>query len=321
MSTLVRRARVLAIVGASLLRALPSGDARAAEPVAAAPGSEADRLFEEGVVAQKAGKLAEAEALFLKAWAQKKTWDIAANLGLVQLKQGKLPEGADHVAYARANLPPTESDTTRESLTRALDAARPSLTEVTLRCDVDGAEVRAGGRSIGTTPLARSFFVAPGAVTIEVTKDGYEPASKALDATKGGVEAVTLSPVRKAAPERSKVPAIVLGGVGVASLIAGGVVLGVSFAAKGDIEKKSNDIRSGKIGCPADPRCADLEAQAKSGDVMNRTGVGLLVGGVVLGAAAGAFALWPSAPSKQGALRVMPTASSDVAGVLVSGSF
>src|SRR5262245_2290575 len=116
--------------------ASPSASASAQ---AAAPKDDVDRWFEEGVAAQKAGKLAEAEALFQKAWAVRKTWDIAGNLGMVEFKLGKLVEGAELVAFALANLPPSEGASTRDSLKNALDAARPEIGEIAVTCDVEGA--------------------------------------------------------------------------------------------------------------------------------------------------------------------------------------
>lgn len=278
--------RAAALLASSFVIALASpGTALAADPPpnatapAAAPAvSEADRLFGEGVTAQKAGKLPEAEALFLQAWALKKTWDIAANLGVVELKLGKLSEGAGHVAYAIANLPPTESDSTRESLTKALDAARPQLAEIRLACDVEGATVRVGDKLAGTTPLPASVFATPGQVILEVTKDGYEPARKTLDLAKGSAQDLKLALTKKAPPpEPSKLPAYIAFGVGGAGLVLGAITGGVSLAQFGDV----------KSACGTDSKCPE----ARRGDVdTGKTLAHVSTAGFVLaglGAAAG----------------------------------
>lgn len=332
-ASLHRRARVLAIACAFAAGVLgATSEASAADPVPQAGGPQAgsaDQLFEQGVAARKAGKLAEAEELFLRAWGQKKTWDIAANLGMVELKQGKFADGAGHVAYAIANLPPVEGDATRESLTRALDAARPEIGEVKLSCDLEGASVRAGGKLVGTTPLGASFFVPPGSVAIEVTKDGYEAASKTIEVPKGGAAEVKLTPVPRAAPERSKVPAYVIGGVGVASLIAGGVLVGMAESTRADLAdgpKKPDGTalcpKTAPSGSDMNAACAGLRSLAAERATMGNVGIGLfVVGGVALAGAAGYF-LWPQTRTTPAASsRVLPVVGYNGAGVVWQGSF
>ncbi|MFO0592177.1 MAG: PEGA domain-containing protein [Polyangiaceae bacterium] len=333
--------RALRIAAAcAWLVAASASDARAADPAPAAGTSgEADRFFDQGVAAQKASKFPEAEALFLKAWAIKKTWDIAANLGLVELKQGKLADGAGHVAYAIANLPPTEGDTVRTNLARAFEAARVQVAELKVTCNVEGATVRVGGKVVGTTPLATSVFATPGTIAIEITKDSYQPVTKSVEAKKGAVETVkaelvpvtvptatataTVVPTGTATvqPPKSMVPAYVVGGVGVASAIVGGVLMGVAFGSEGDIKHKADAIRASNASCPSDPRCSDLANASSGADTMSRVGLGMLIGGVVVGAAAGAYIFWPSSHPKQGTFRMTPTASREGGGIVFTGKF
>ena len=263
----------------------PARTVLAADPApaaGAAPQSEADRLFEEGVAARKAGKLADAESLFLKAWTIKKTWDIAANLGMVEFKLGKLAEGAKHVTYAIANLPPTESDATRANLSSALAAARPDIGEIRIACDVEGAEVRADGKLEGTTPLSAPLFSAPRQLVIEITKDGYEPARRTIDVKKGGSEDVTISLSRMAPPPGpSRLPAYIAFGVGGAGLVLGAITGGVAAGQMDGIAK----------ACGADKLCpqgaaADLDATNTLANVSNVSfvvaGVGAAVGVTLL---------------------------------------
>lgn len=253
-ASLVRRVGAPLVVAACLWSVAPPGSAFAAEPPAQTPSppqlGDADRLFEQGVAARKAGKLAEAETFFLQAWAIKKTWDIAANLGLVEFKLVKLAEGAEHVSYAIANLPPTESDTTRESLTKALAQARPDIGELTIQCDVDGAELRVGGKLKGALPLATSLFSAPGQLTIEVSKEGYAPASKTIDVQKGSTQKVSFTLVKDAPPASSNLPAYVAFGVGGAGLVLGAVAAGVAAAKTADLKKVCGDA----LTCPPSER-------------------------------------------------------------------
>jgi hypothetical protein len=276
-ASLTRRAVVLAsllAIAAPPIRAALAADP--AQPTDAPAPNEADRLFAEGVEARKAGKLAEAEVLFLKAWALKKTWDIAANLGLVEFKLGKLAEGARHVTFAIANLPPTESDATRESLSAALAAARPDIGEVRIACDVDGAEVRVGGKLEGTTPLPASLFAAPGQLVIEIRKDGYEPGRKAIEVKKGSVEDVTVTLTRRGPPPGpSRLPAYVAFGVGGAGLVLGAITGGIAAGQMDGIVKACG---SDKL-CPKSA-AADLDATNTLANVSN---VSFVVAGVGAG--------------------------------------
>jgi len=334
-ASLHRSVRIVAIACACAAGMLgATSEAHAADPVAPVGGAQAasaDQLFEQGVAARKEGKLAEAEELFLRAWAQKKTWDIAANLGMVELKQGKFAEGAGHVAYAIANLPPVEGDATRESLKKAFDAARPEIGEVKLSCEVEGATVRADGKLVGTTPLGASFFVSPGSVTIEVTKDGYEPASKTMEIKKGGTEEVKLTPAARSAPERSKVPAYVIGGMGLAAAIVGGVMLGVGRAERADADasmpRDANHqplcVRSAGLGPELRPECPGLRSKVAEAQLLSNVGLPILIAGGVTIAGGALYLLWPTPkgePAKASG-RVVPVVSTAGAGLVWTGTF
>lgn len=328
-TSLARRARALTFALACSTAALSSSSAFAADPAPAdaETPSEADRLFEQGLAARKAGNLAEAEGFFRKAWALKKTWDIAANLGMVELNLGKLPEGANHVYYALTELPPTESKATRTKLFEAFRDARREVAGFDVRCDVDGAEVLVNGNPVGPTPLRRTQFAAPGQVTVEVRKDGYEAQRKTVTLEKSSNNTVAFTMV-KAAPagERSRVPAFVIGGVGVVGLAVGA---GLIVGSRAELDKATalaEQIRAAGGTCKAgadhfDVRCADVEGAAIGSNAMK---IGGTVGFAVAGAAAAGAALywlWPSAKPVQGALRVLPAVAEKSGGVTITGSF
>src|SRR5262249_29413121 len=130
-------------------RADPPATAHAAQ----SPADEARALFDRGVVAHDAGKLLAAERLFSAAWGFQRSWDIAANLGIVERKLQKHAAAAEHLAFALAALPPSESEKTRVAIARELAAAASKVGKITIRSDVAGAVVRVGGKIRGTTPL------------------------------------------------------------------------------------------------------------------------------------------------------------------------
>jgi tetratricopeptide (TPR) repeat protein len=311
--------------GGSAIAAEPAGQPEPAQ-------AEADRLFEQGVAARKAGKLSDAEALFRKAWALKKTWDIAANLGLVELNLGRLPEGAEHVRLAIAELPPSESDKMRADLKAALDAARPDIAEIEVRCDVAGAEVLVNGASKGTTPLSRSAFASPGEIAVEVRKDGYLPERKTVAVPKGGRVALDVSLVAQPPPPpRSMVPALAMGGGGLGAIAIGGVLFGLAEAQRGDLHR---EMPRGSDGTPAcgkpgadgatAPVCDDLRAKGTNINTMGNAGIALFaVGGAALAGAA-IYWFWPAPatqPGEAATSRVVPILGPSCAGLSWMGAF
>lgn len=211
----------------------------------ASPAEEARGLFERGVAAHDAGKLLAAEQLFTAAWGFQRSWDIAVNLGIVERKLHKEAAAAEHLAFALATLPPSESEKTRAAVARELAAVASKVGKLTVRSDVTGAVVRVGGRLRGTTPLDGPLFEAPGAVRIEVTKDGFDAASQEVSLTAGGAVDLTLSP--KPRPERSLVgPAIAFGAAGV-GLLTGLVAGGIAAVKMGELRSR----------CGADLVCPD----------------------------------------------------------------
>ncbi len=183
------------------------------------------------------------------------------------------------------------------------------------------------GDSKGTTPIDGELFVTPGTVTIDVQADGYEPVRKTVDVAKGHAEEVTLSLARKAEPpERSKVPAYVIGGVGVGALVAGAVLAGVAVGNKNDayaIRKSGGQCTTEASQPELQVRCDEMRSAAHAADALGNTGIGLLIAGGVVVAGAAAYWFWPSntpAASKSGS-RLVPIVGTNGGGLLWTGSF
>src|SRR4051812_6716954 len=81
----------------------------------------ADDWFDKGSAAYDAHDLKAAEAAFLEAWKLKKTQDIAANLGAVELELGQARQATGHLAYAVQNAAPTDSQQVRRSVKDRFD--------------------------------------------------------------------------------------------------------------------------------------------------------------------------------------------------------
>src|SRR5688572_21374281 len=74
-----------------------------AEPTA--PAASAIALYEEGVKLAEKKDYQGAEAKFVAAWTIQKSYDVAANLGEVEMQLGKPADAAGYFTYALAHFP------------------------------------------------------------------------------------------------------------------------------------------------------------------------------------------------------------------------
>lgn len=246
----------------------------------AAPGAQDDvrGLFDQGVAAHDAGKLETAEGLFLRAWARKRSWDIAVNLGLVLRKRGQNVRAAELLTFALSSLPPSESDSTREGIARELAKLTPTVGRVTVRSNVAGAAVRVAGHLRGSTPLEAPVIIAPGIVLVEVQKEGHEPALQYVRADAGASVEVTVTLTsRPERAERDLTAPLVAFGFGGAGLLTGAIATGVSAAKLSELK----GLCGADLVCPPGER-ENADAGRAAGHVAT---VGFALAG--LGAAVG----------------------------------
>lgn len=261
----------------------PSATAKPSVTASAkAPDESARGLFDRGVTAHDQGKLDVAKDAFGRAWRAQRSWDIAANLGIVERELGEHVGAAEHLAFALRALPPSESDDTRRELTRELGKVTPKVARVVVRSAVSGAEVRIAGEIKGTTPIDGPLFTEPGSVIVELRKDGYESASQRVDAKAGGESAVTfvMTPSPPARPIAWAGPAVAFGfgGAGLVTSAVAGTLAAVKLA---DLRKTCDH----DLVCPAAARDAAEDGRAAAnlataGLVL--AGAGLAVGVVLL---------------------------------------
>lgn len=126
--------------------------------------------------------------------------------------------------------------------------------------------------------------------------------------------------------ERSKLPAYVIGGAGVAALGVGLSFIGVAESKGSDAKTLSLETNHGCAVSNPSPqgKCRDLASAASSGDTFGNIGIAAVAVGAT--AVAGAVAHWflsaprdetPSAPT----MKVLPTASTTGGGVFMVGTF
>jgi tetratricopeptide (TPR) repeat protein len=302
-------------------------------------------LFDKGTGHYTRSQWAEAEAAFQAAWELKKSYDIAGNLGEVELKLGQVREATEHLAFSLRQFPATGKESHRRMLQRLFDEARKQVVAYRVYVSVDGAQILLNGRVVGQSPLPDAVFAEPGKATIEAKLAGHEDTLQTFDSAKGWSEDVSLilrpkkeapsgdDKGREPPPSSSgfldgKSKGLVVGGAAVAGagLVLGIVATVVANGASGTADDELAALRADGRPCAADAammaRCADqrsaLEAQATWSNVAL---VSFAAGGAALAATA-VYALWPSKKSEpQAFVRPLPVVATGGGGVLVTGAF
>jgi tetratricopeptide (TPR) repeat protein len=312
--------------------AIAGSQARADEPTTApttaapdSPEARAADLFRRANKLYDAGKFAEAETLYREAWALSKSWDIACNLGAVELDLGKHRDAAEHLAYALREYPAGGKQTQRQALQERLQEARAHVGTLRVRVNVEGAEVSINGTSIGKTPLPPEVFVNPGAVAIDVRSDGYEPAKKTTEAKKGEAQDITITLTPK--PRPSVAPAFVLGGLAIVGVGVGTGLMVASNDKANDAAKRLDQLVGTYGAKPCDNPAASSECTTtadtlRARDTLGNAAIGAFVGsGVAAAAGLGYWLITRREPTKTGRVQALPVVSSNAGGVVVLGSF
>jgi hypothetical protein len=283
----------------------------------------------------------EAEPLLRQAWDLKHSYDIAANLGIVEAGLGKWRDAAEHLAFALKNFPANGKPEHRKLGELTLAKALAQVTALTIKTNVAKAEVFVDGKSVGVSPLPEVVFLDPGTRTIEAKKPGYSTASRVFEAQKGESSDLTLVLQEQAPPPPPTgtpptpppgwkpgpavfVPMAVLAAAGIA---AGA---GLTVAANG----KSADERSlgAQVGpswaCAGQPpasianTCATLQSAGSSRVALSKAAVGSFVAGGVFALGTAGLALWRvSARGAPPPVRVAPTMGANGAGVVLEGTW
>lgn len=326
-------ARRLALLSATtlaiLLRASTSfaGPPASKPQAATAPRDAADDWFDRGTAAYAAHKLAEAETAFAEAWKLKKTQDIAANLGTVELELGKPRRAAEHLAWAVQHAAPTDSDAARLATRRRFDKARAQVGALRVQVNQPGARVFVNDEPVGQAPLDAEVFTDTGTATVVARLDGYADARAVVQVEKGSAQDVSLKLDPIQAPKRSAVPAVVLGAGSAAFLVSGIVFTVVSNSKASSADAKLTELQAtfGKAPClaaKAATPCTTLHDLNQSSDTFHNLAV---AGFVVAGAAAVAaitYAAWPAKKQEpRVGLRVAPVVGDRMGGLAIGGEF
>ena len=203
--------RILAIVGLAL--ALPA--AFTAAGMAATPAD----LVDDGVALRAEGRDADALERFLAAYAQDPAPRTAAQVGLAQQALGRWVEAERFLAEALKDRRDAWIRKHRRTLDTALDRIREQLGDLRVEGTPVGAQVRFGGRLVGTLPMTEPARVVAQRALLEVSAAGYADVAREVTVAPKGrsFERVALTPAAAGEPldafDRARRDALVSEGV------------------------------------------------------------------------------------------------------------
>lgn len=245
----------------------------------------AEALFLEGRQAVERGDYRTACAKFHESNRLEFAVGTLFNIGDCEEKQGKVATAWQSFREVAQRLPPGD-DRIPIAQQRAT-ALEPRLPRLTLRLAAGsppGTRVLRGGTELGSASLGVALPIDPGEYSIEVLAEGRQPATfqvrlaererKELEVQPGAAQesASTSSSPRKTA-------GMVVGGVGVAGLLVGGITGAMTLGKKSVVDANCNqDKRCNKTGFDA------VESGRTLGTV---SAVSFIVG--ALGVGAGAY--------------------------------
>jgi hypothetical protein len=295
----------------------------------------ADELYRQGNDAYKQNRLKDAYNFYRDAWNLKKSYDIAGNLGAVELAINMPRDAAEHLLHSLRQFPANGKPEARDKTRQRLEEALKQIGTLVIKASVDGADILIDGKSIGKAPLEQEVFVEAGARRIEAKFEGYESAQQQLQVAKGSTHQVALK-LKKSAPPPPvvvtptrpswTVPVIVVGASLAAASFGTGIGLFVASGSKGtEADEKLAELKrtSGATPCPTQPGCAEVKDLRADHDTFHNVAIGTFVLGGVFAAATvtSVFLLNPKRSGTESDVRVAPAIGPTSQGLFVTGTF
>ncbi|MGK3999688.1 hypothetical protein [Sorangium sp. So ce1024] len=347
------------VLGSTAAATSARGEERAQPgPSAESERDRAVRDFQEGRRAHAEGRLEEAELSYLRAWSRMKSYDIATNLGQVQLKLNKPVSAAKHLAFGLRTVGPEVEPERLEVMEALLAEAKAQVGTLRVRAkSARDAEVYVDGERVPQEMVTHEVYLEPGVRVVVIRRAGYEDEVVQVLAAPGVTETLTreLKPKAATGPrlaagtgdapvtghamtkaptagargqeERSWVPVIALGAAS-----AVGLGLGVGFTVASN--RASADLRAQRSALwHAGGDCIDaLDERATACRELRRTAVRVdvhanaarlaYVTSSALAIAALTYAIWPGERSARAvSLRAGPGLDAGGASIAVVGSW
>ncbi|WP_437709325.1 hypothetical protein WMF45_33515 [Sorangium sp. So ce448] len=328
-SSVMRRSSILVLCSALAAPISWSPSALAADTPADVSARQR-ALFDKGVRLYDQSRWAEARAVFLEAWALKKSYAVATNLGDVELIVGDARSAAVHLAYALRELPADEAPALRTLLTKRLAEARQLVGTLRVWVTPPEAELLVDGKPLLEEEAAYEIYLEPGTHRLAARRAGYAEAEQVVTVAAGGSHEAALAlaelpaatpasnaptpphatPARQVKVEpgalRSWVPVIALGAASVVGLGVGAGMTVASNAASANVDRQMREIlgEGGQCAKPTDAfvaRCSEIRRTGTRADALgNAARVAYIAAGALAVATVG-YVLWPSSKPSQSA--------------------
>lgn len=292
--------------------------------LARAQTENADALVRRGVELRRAGQDEQALASFESALRIEATPRVRAQIGFAQQALGRWVAAERSLMEASTAQDDPWIRRHRAQIQSALQEVRRHLGSLTVTTNAPSAQLVVDGFVIGTLPMTAPLRLPTGPTTLTVRADGFVPMSRSVvievDATSresfdlapevaapsARVEAPSLQPVPPQETTRGRrartlrTVGWIAGGLSAASVIAGGVMVGVY----NDTATQWNDISCVRDGRTRGENCRDLLDTAL---LQHGVATGLFVTAGVLAVSAGVlFGLAAASPTREARVACAP---------------
>lgn len=157
-----------------------------------ASAQDAASLFAQGRERYAAGDYPRAYEAYRRAWELSPGYDIAANLGNVEVDLGKYAEAADHLAYAKRTTPASLERAKRDKIIAKIDErmskALQHVGKVILSVTPGEATVHIDGIALDADQRDNGKFVPIGKHTITATAPQHDPLTQEITVQPGGAK-------------------------------------------------------------------------------------------------------------------------------------
>lgn len=309
--------RALLVALLLLLVAVPS--VAMAQPVdVAANKAEADRLFNEGLVAMGAKDFSKSRDKFAAAFAHYPAPAALLNLAISEKELGQYVQALGHYRTF-VGLPDTETVLQGRPTAKAhIEECNARICRIEVRAPagttvrIDGADAKTQGtvvealpgehgldlRANGTTKTRKVTCGAGATVTVEYAEKTTLPPPGTTD-------------------ERPTAGYVVPGALLGVGLVGVGLGVGFGLASRGAADDGETLLNAGACSSSTAPTCAAARDKVDASKTMQTLSiVSYVAGGTLAAAGVVSFLLWPKQPRER-AVRVTPT----VGGLLLTGSF
>ncbi|HTA90022.1 MAG TPA: hypothetical protein VK745_10615 [Polyangiaceae bacterium] len=317
----------LILCAASALCSLPSA-ARAQGPADTDSIKLAREQFNQALSLQTGGDWAGALALLKEVAAVKPTPQVRFNIAICEERLGRLVAALGDYELAASDAQAEKSDQVGQEVDARLEALKARVPRVVVqRSDgADAATISLDGVSLGDSVLNVPLPADPGPHVVEAKALGFRPFKQAfrvaeqqtatiqvkLEAEPAKVEPSTQPQVRPAS-QSARTAGFVVGGVGIASLIASGTLFYLRQTTISDLDKQCGANRQ---ACPD-----SAHNTVDRGKLYTTLGdVTLGVGAVGLGIGA-ALVIAGGHSSEQPSVAIAPGAANADAGATLFGRF